>query len=69
MMFYAYILRSEAHGTHYYGSTQDVESRLKYHNSGKVRYTKGRRPWILVYVEQNVSQSVVGLDTIEENWF
>jgi putative endonuclease len=51
-MFYAYILQSKSHSTYYYGSSQDVDKRLKEHNAGKVRYTKGRRPWKLHYTEE-----------------
>ena len=35
-MAYAYILRSEKDGKLYYGSTEDLGSRLKAHNAGKV---------------------------------
>ncbi len=51
MPFYTYILKSLSHGTFYYGSTNDVEKRLKEHNAGRQKYTKGRRPWVLHYVE------------------
>ena len=51
-MFYTYILKSLNDGTHYYGSSHDHLSRLKEHNSGKVRYTKGHRPWKLYYFEE-----------------
>lgn len=56
-MYFAYILQSESHGTYYYGSTTDVDNRLRQHNSGKVRYTKGRRPWKLHYVEVLATRS------------
>ena len=36
----------------YKGSTENLEKRLKQHNSGKVKSTKGYRPWVLVYHEQ-----------------
>lgn len=49
--YYAYILKSKSHGTYYYGSSEDVEERLKEHNAGRQRYTKGRRPWNIHYVE------------------
>jgi hypothetical protein len=42
VMFYSYILKSLVTGTHYYGSTEDLDRRLNDHNSGKVRYTKGK---------------------------
>jgi putative endonuclease len=50
-MFYTYILKSEVDGTHYYGHTSDLIERLKRHNLGKVRYTKGKRPWKIIYNE------------------
>jgi putative endonuclease len=56
-MYYAYILRSLSYGTYYYGSSQDIEVRLKEHNAGKVRYTKGRRPWELHYSEEFETRS------------
>ena len=50
-MFYAYILKSLKDKTYYYGSTQNLQERLKIHNSGKVRYTKGHLPYELHYYE------------------
>ena len=50
-MFYVYILQSELEKAHYYGHSQDTDSRLKKHNSGKVRSTKGRRSWKIIYIE------------------
>ena len=50
-MFYTYILKSLKDGGFYYGSTNDLEVRLKYHNSGKVKYTKGHKPYVLHYSE------------------
>ena len=49
--YYTYILKSKTHGTYYYGSCQDPQKRLKEHNAGKVRYTKGRKPWEIIYTE------------------
>ena len=51
-MFFSYILKSKKDNTFYYGSTQDLESRVKVHNSGKVKYTKGHRPYVLHYYEK-----------------
>ncbi len=50
-MFYAYILKSLKDGGFYYGSSNDLEERLKNHNSGKVKYTKGHKPYLLHYKE------------------
>ena len=52
MSYYAYILKSLSHGTYYYGSSEDVNRRIKEHNEGHVKYTKGRRPWVLHYEEK-----------------
>jgi putative endonuclease len=50
-MHYVYILKSQTDGGYYYGSTADMEKRLKAHNAGRVRSTKHRRPLKLHYVE------------------
>ena len=51
-MYYVYILRC-ADGTLYTGYTDDVERRLRAHNSGKgAKYTRSRRPVALVYTEE-----------------
>lgn len=40
-------------GSLYTGWTNDIDKRLKAHNEGKgAKYTKGRRPVKLVYVEE-----------------
>jgi len=57
MSYFAYILKSEYDGTYYYGSTKKLKERLKIHNSGKSRYTKGRRPWKIHYFEEYSSRS------------
>jgi putative endonuclease len=56
-MYYSYILKSLKDGRYYYGSTEDVEKRLIKHNSGQVRATKGRRPFIIHFVEEHDSRS------------
>ena len=56
-MFYAYILKSEPDGSHYYGHTKDLQNRLKKHNGGKVRSTKSKRPWKIIYFEEFDSKS------------
>ena len=50
-MNYTYILEC-ADGTLYCGWTNDLEKRLKAHNSGKgAKYTRSRLPVALVYYE------------------
>jgi putative endonuclease len=58
MSFYTYILKSLSHGTYYYGHTNDLERRIEEHNKGQVKYTKGRRPWILHYSENYETKSL-----------
>ncbi len=50
-MYYMYILKSEKDGMLYTGSTRDLKKRLLQHNSVKVRSTKSRAPFKLVYYE------------------
>ena len=50
-MVSVYAIKSEVNGDIYVGMALDVRKRLKEHNSGKNRYTKGLIPWILVYSE------------------
>ena len=52
VMYYVYVIKSVSHGTRYVGSTDDVYRRLNEHNSGKCRYTRGRRPWQLICKEK-----------------
>ena len=50
-MNYTYIVRC-ADGTLYTGWTNDLEKRLRAHNSGEgAKYTRSRRPVELVYYE------------------
>ena len=48
---YVYVLSSEATGLLYVGMTKDVDNRLREHNAGKSKFTKGHRPWKLIYTE------------------
>jgi putative endonuclease len=52
MAFFAYVLHSLKDGIHYYGSTANLISRLKIHNSGKSKFTKGHIPWEIIYTEE-----------------
>jgi putative endonuclease len=56
-MFFTYILKSTVDGSHYYGHCENLETRLKTHNGGKVRSTKAKRPWILHYSEEFKTRS------------
>jgi putative endonuclease len=50
-MYYTYILKSLKDDKYYYGHTGDLNLRLQEHNNGKVRATKGRRPFIMHHFE------------------
>ncbi len=50
-MYYTYVLRSQKDRIHYTGSGADPYTRLLRHNNGGYRFTKGHRPWKLVYTE------------------
>ena len=56
-MYITYILKSTKDGRYYYGSTLDLDKRIKSHNSGKVRSTKNRRPLKLQYSEEFESKA------------
>lgn len=51
-IFYVYAIKSEIDGRIYVGFSADVEKRLKEHNAGKTKSTKGYKPWLLIYTEQ-----------------
>ena len=57
MAHYTYILLSLRNGDIYVGSTADLQNRVKLHNQGKVRSTKGYMPWKLVEYEEFSSRS------------
>jgi predicted GIY-YIG superfamily endonuclease len=48
-MAYTYIIESVSTRNWYYGSTQNLTERLKYHNNGWNRSTKGRGPWKYIF--------------------
>ena len=52
MSYFVYVLKSLKDKHFYIGMTCDLEKRIKAHNFGKVRSTKGRRPLELIYHEK-----------------
>ena len=56
-MYYTYILYSLKSKVLYKGYTENMESRLEFHNEGKVNYTSKHRPWIILHVESFNSKS------------
>ena len=51
-MFYTYILKCVSDGSFYKGHTEDLQKRLKEHNSGKSDYTSRKGPWRIIYFEE-----------------
>ena len=52
-MSFVYVLKSLKNGKRYVGSTDLLpEDRLKEHNYGSNKFTKGNRPFILVHKEE-----------------
>lgn len=51
-MFVTYILYSESGDRYYIGHSENLEMRLSYHNEGRVKSTRGYRPWKVVYFEE-----------------
>lgn len=56
-MFYVYILKSKKDNKAYIGSTNDLRSRVKLHNNGKILSTRLRRPLSLIYYEAYLAES------------
>ena len=56
VMHYVYVLKSEKDGNMYVGCTTDLRERFSLHNAGKVKPTRERRPFQLVYYEASLSQ-------------
>ena len=51
-----YILQN-TDGQFYIGQTNNLSDRLKRHNQGRVPYTKGKGPWILVHQEEYMNRA------------
>ena len=52
MKYFVYAIKSELDGRIYVGFSEDVEKRLKEHNSGKTKSTKGFRPWDIIFTQE-----------------
>ena len=51
MVYFVYVLQSEATGKHYIGSTADINQRLLRHNAGRMPSTKHGIPWRVIHQE------------------
>ncbi|WJS95026.1 GIY-YIG nuclease family protein [Flavobacterium johnsoniae] len=56
-MFFVYILYSTTKEKFYIGQTNDIEDRLRRHNSGQSLSTKNGIPWKIIYTIQLESRS------------
>lgn len=50
-MYYVYILQSQKDFGFYTGLTENISRRLREHNSGQVKATKARAPFMVTYTE------------------
>jgi putative endonuclease len=50
-MYYIYVIWSDKLRKRYVGSCQNIEKRLKQHNTCKTPFTSRGIPWILLYKE------------------
>jgi len=64
-MYYVYILFSKKLNKKYIGSTTDLLTRLKEHNSGKSNFSSKGIPWELIYYEAFLNKT----DALREEKF
>jgi len=55
-MYTVYVIRSEKLRRYYIGYTEDIEDRLRHHNSGANKSTRPGIPWYVVYRELHVDE-------------
>ncbi|MFH2097347.1 MAG: GIY-YIG nuclease family protein [bacterium] len=56
-MFYMYVLKSKKSGSYYIRSCENIPFRLNQHNAYKVRSTKSKAPWGLIYYKSFKTRS------------
>ncbi|MDO8668009.1 MAG: GIY-YIG nuclease family protein [bacterium] len=60
MIYFTYVLKSQKNKDIYIGSCENVLIRLQRHNTGKVKSTKGYKPWdLLEYKEFSIRGEAV----------
>ncbi|MFH0814835.1 MAG: GIY-YIG nuclease family protein [Candidatus Falkowbacteria bacterium] len=57
MGYQTYVLKSLSDGIRYIGSGESAEERLRRHNKGDYRFTKGHRPWTIIHIENYPTKS------------
>ena len=63
-MHYVYVLQSIKDNKLYIGQTDNLETRFKVHNLGKVRATKSRKPFKLIFYEAFSNKTDAGRDEL-----
>jgi len=58
MINFVYALYSPLLNSIYIGQTQNIQHRIKQHNSGYSKYTSRTNDWILVYSEECATKSL-----------
>jgi len=48
-MFFVYILKSKIDSSLYIGHTSDLKARIKAHNSSSSKYSKTKKPFIIIW--------------------
>ena len=54
--YHVYVLYTKQFDKCYIGQSSNLNQRLHYHNSNRVKSTKYKGPWILLYTRQMASQ-------------
>jgi putative endonuclease len=57
-MYFVYVLRSISYNSTYVGYTSNLNKRLVTHNAGKVRSTKSKTPYELIYYEAYINKEL-----------
>ena len=57
IMYYVYVLYSIKDNRLYKGSTSNIAKRFRKHNSGVSKSTSGRKPFVIVHIEQYESKT------------
>ncbi|KKT23247.1 MAG: GIY-YIG catalytic domain protein [Candidatus Nomurabacteria bacterium GW2011_GWF2_43_8] len=59
-MFFVYVLKSQSYKKSYVGHTDNLDRRLKEHNSERNNLTRRYMPWNIVYTEKydNIDDAV-----------
>ena len=65
-MYCVYALKSEKDNRIYVGITNNLEQRIKEHNIGKTKSTKGYKPWKLLHFKE--AETRLEARELEKQW-